>query len=103
MKDKLKKLRLDAGFSQDTLSKEIGVSKTCISAWENGTRSPSGQHILAYAEIFDLDEDFFEDIFPPESNVKNCFDITVLNARGAKKLYDFYLELIKDNENLKKY
>jgi len=102
MKDKLKKLRLDAGFSQDTLAKEMGVSKTCISAWENGTRRPSGQYILAYAEIFDLDNDFFEDEYPQGSNVQQCFDMTVLNARGAKKMYDYYLELIKDEEYLKK-
>ena len=102
MKDKLKKLRLDAGFSQDTLAKEIGVSKTCISAWESGKRKPSGKNMLAYAEIFDLDADFFEDILSPESNVGKCFDMTVLNAKGAKKMYDYYLELIKDEENLKK-
>jgi len=102
MKNKLKQLRKDAGLSQDSLAKEIGVSKTCISSWENGTRTPSGNHILSYITLFDLDADFFDDVIPKKSNAGQCFDMTVLNAKGARKMYEFYLELIKDKENLKK-
>lgn len=102
MKNKLKHLRKDAGFSQDTLAKELGVSKACISSWESGTRSPSGEHLLSYITLFDLDADFFDDVLPKKSNANRCFDMTILNAKGARKMYEYYLELIKDKEYLKK-
>lgn len=103
METKFKQLRIDAGISQDTLAKEFGVSKSCISAWENGTRSPAGRHLLSYIKLFRLDTDFFEEEIKTEKNgAQKCFDMTVLNVCGAKKMYDFYLSLIEKEEYLKK-
>lgn len=102
METKFKKIRLDAGLSQDALAKELGVSKSCISAWENGTRTPGGAHLFSYIKLFGLEEDFFDDGLPKTSNVQKCFDMTILNAKGAKKMYDFYLSLIENEEYLKK-
>lgn len=102
METKFKKIRKDAGISQDTLAKELGVSKSCISAWENGTRHPGSQHLLSYIKLFNLDADFFDDGLPKNSNVERCFDMTLLNAKGAKKMYDYYLSLIENEEYLKK-
>ncbi len=102
METKFKKIRKDAGISQDTLAKELGVSKSCISAWENGTRKPGITHLLSYIKLFDLADDYFDDDFPKNSNAGKCFDMTVLNAKGAKKMYDYYLSLIEKEEYLKK-
>jgi len=102
METKFKKIRLEAGLSQDSLARELGVSKSCISAWENGTRTPGSAHLLSYIKLFDLEEDFFDDGIPKNSNVQKCFDMTILNAKGAKKMYDYYLSLIEKEEYLKK-
>ena len=102
METKFKKIRKDAGLSQDTLAKELGVSKSCISAWENGTRTPSGVHLLSYMKLFDLDDAFFDEGLPQNSNAGKCFDMTILNAKGARKMYDYYLSLIENEEYLKK-
>ena len=102
METKFKKIRKEAGISQDTLAKELGVSKSCISAWENGTRTPGVDKLLSYIKIFNLDEDYFKEDIPPASNAGKCFDMTVLNAKGAKKMYDYYLSLIEKEEYLKK-
>ena len=103
MKNKLKKLRIDQGISQETLAKELGVSKSCICAWENGKRTPGADKLLSYIQLFKLDSDYFDDSdFPQNSNAHTCFDMTVLNAKGAKKMYDFYLSLIENEEYLKK-
>lgn len=101
METKFKKLRLDAKLSQDTLAKELGVSKSCISAWENGKRHPGSENLLSYIKLFNLDADFFDDL-PKKSNAQRCFDMTVLNAKGAKKMFDYYLSLIENEEYLKK-
>lgn len=103
METKFKKLRVEAGISQDTLAKELGVSKACISAWENGKRTPGGEKLLSYIKVFNLDENYFADEgLPAVSNAGRCFDMTVLNAKGAKKMYDLYLSLIEKEEYLKK-
>lgn len=98
-----KKLRTDAGISQDTLSRELGVSKSCISAWENGKYTPASEHLLSYIKVFDLADDFFDAQILKNSNAQKCFDMTALNVHGAKKMYDLYLSLIKDEKYLKKY
>ena len=102
MKEKLKNLRISAGLSQDALAAELGVAKSSISSWENGKRTPDSMHLLAYVKAFDLDEDFFDDGLPKKSNVGECFDMTRLNVRGAKKMYDLYLSLLENEEYLKK-
>lgn len=102
METKFKKLRIQAGMSQDSLARELGVSKSCISAWENGKRNPGGEHLLSYIKLFNLDADFFDDGIPKGSNAGKCFDMTLLNAKGAKKMYDFYLSLIENEKYLKK-
>lgn len=103
MNNKLKKLRTDEGISQETLAKELGVSKSCICAWEKGTRTPGADKLLLYIQLFKLDSDYFDDAsFLQGSNVHTCFDMTVLNVKGAKKMYDLYLSLIENEEYLKK-
>lgn len=103
MKEKLKGLRLDAHFSQDVLAKELGVSKSCISAWENGKRSPDTKNLVSYIRVFDLEPDFFEEeISSKMAGAHKIFDMTVLNVKGAKKMYDFYLSLLENEEYLKK-
>ena len=101
METKFRKIRLESGISQDVLAKELGVSKACISAWENGKRRPGGEHLLSYIKVFNLNADFFDDDLPA-SNAGKCFDMTLLNAKGAKKMYDLYLSLIENEEYLKK-
>ena len=39
--EKLKELRKDFNISQVTLAKELGVSKQCVSNWENDNILPS--------------------------------------------------------------
>lgn len=102
METKFKKIRTEAGLTQEALAREFGVSKSCISSWENGTRTPGGAHLLSYMRMFNLEEDFFDDGIPKNSNVQKCFDMTLLNAKGAKKMYDYYLSLIENEEYLKK-
>ena len=36
LNEKIKKLRISHGISQVILAKELGVSKQCVSNWENG-------------------------------------------------------------------
>lgn len=102
MENKYKKIRIDSGLSQAETAKLLGVSKSCISAWENGLRIPGVEKVLSYINAFGLDADYFNEDTPPASNASRCFDMTLLNANGAKKMYELYLSLIEDEEYLKK-
>lgn len=47
-------LRNEKGVGQVALADAIGVSKGCISLWENGLRDPSLSCLVALAEYFGI-------------------------------------------------
>lgn len=52
MMNKIKKCRLDAGFAQKYIAKQIGVSNQTVSYWETGQRTPSADNYKQLADIF---------------------------------------------------
>ncbi len=104
MHNKLKYLRLSKNLSQSELAEMMGISRSCISSWERGTRKPGSLSIFKYYKIFKLPNNYFSpSVNENEYSSLNCFDVSLLNSKGVKKLYDFYLELVKKEEYLKKY
>jgi putative transcriptional regulator len=60
VKNSLKELRTEAGWSQAVLGEKLGVSRQTIIALENGKYDPSLKLALAIARVFDrLVEDIF--------------------------------------------
>ena len=55
---KITDLRKAAGISQDTLARQLGVSRQAISKWELGTAMPETKNIVQLAEIFDVTTDY---------------------------------------------
>ena len=52
--DTLMYLRSEKGIGQVELANAIGVSKGCISLWENGLREPTLSCLLSLARYFDI-------------------------------------------------
>ena len=50
----LKELRVSMGVKQTDLAKAVGVSKGCISLWENNLREPTLSCLLALADYFQV-------------------------------------------------
>ena len=48
----IKELRLKRGWTQEELSKKLGITNKMISFYELGTREPSRKTLLSLAEIF---------------------------------------------------
>lgn len=56
--DRIKQLREQRGFTQAALAKMLGVTRSCVNAWEMGVSVPSTQSLVQLAEIFDISTDY---------------------------------------------
>jgi putative transcriptional regulator len=63
MKNSLKELRSEAGWSQAALGEKLGVSRQTIIALENGKYDPSLKLAFSLAQVF---KRRIEDIFTPD-------------------------------------
>jgi len=58
LNDRIKKLRVSYGISQVVLAKELGVSKQCVSNWENDNILPSIDMLVRIASYFRVSCDY---------------------------------------------
>lgn len=54
----LKKLRVNAGYSQQKLADKLNVSRSAIAMWESGASHPDNTYLLRLAKIFHTTTDF---------------------------------------------
>lgn len=57
--NRLKTLRIQNNMTQFQLSQKLGLTKSVISAYENGLRMPSYDVLIAISNIFRVTTDFF--------------------------------------------
>lgn len=63
MRKWLSELRIQSGYTQEELAKELGISRSHLSSIEVGTRDPGGKTARKIAEKLNFDMAlFFEDI-----------------------------------------
>lgn len=53
--DNIKRLRLQDGLPQAQLAKALGVSKSTVSMWETGERTPTLETLEFIADYFNVD------------------------------------------------
>lgn len=56
--ERLKELRLEKGLSQRELAKLSNLSHNAISQWENETRIPNAEAVVALAKFFSVTTDY---------------------------------------------
>lgn len=54
----LKNLRLQANLSQSELAQMLGISRSAVSSYESGTRSPNHDVLLKLAVLFNVSTDY---------------------------------------------
>jgi transcriptional regulator with XRE-family HTH domain len=64
----LKAARVNAGMTQATAAKEIGVTADVISNWERGLSFPNVKNIMAIEKAYGIP--YADIIFLPKDNVK---------------------------------
>lgn len=60
-KEKVKKVRLETGYSQEQLARELGVSFATINRWENGKSEPRQIALNMFKQFCDLHNIFVEE------------------------------------------
>ncbi|MGI6429335.1 MAG: helix-turn-helix domain-containing protein [Syntrophomonadaceae bacterium] len=54
----MKTLRLQANLSQSELAQSLGISRSAVSSYENGTRDPNYDILLKLAAFFNVSTDY---------------------------------------------
>ena len=57
LNENIKRLRLSHGFNQIMFGKLLGVTKQCVSNWENDNVLPSIEMLVKMADIFGISTD----------------------------------------------
>ena len=74
LNEKIKKLRSSYNMSQVDLARQLGVSKQCVSNWENDNVQPSVEMLVKIAKFFNVSPDYLLDI-----DEKNVLDVQGLS------------------------
>lgn len=56
--DKIRMLREQQGITQTQLAKRLGITRSCVNAWEMGISVPSTQYVVELATTFNVSTDF---------------------------------------------
>lgn len=79
--NRLKTLRIQNNMTQFQLSQKLGLTKSVISAYENGLRMPSYDVLIAISNIFRVTTDFLLGI-----EHKNNIDLSSLSLEEVDAL-----------------
>lgn len=88
----LKKLRTDAGISQQSLGDRFNISQQAIYKYENGLAEPDIEMLKNFAGFFNVSVDYLIDFAPSEN--ENSGDEASLHPTVLE------LELIKETRQL---
>lgn len=56
--ERIKELRLSLGINQVRFASKLGVTKQCVSNWENGNLQPSMDMLIRIAQTFSVSADY---------------------------------------------
>lgn len=83
---RLKTLRLQYNLTQEDLAQKLGVSKSVISAYENGFRRPSFEALIKLAYTFQVSTDYLLGI--EQKSMLDLSGLTPEQKTAIKKLVD---------------
>jgi transcriptional regulator with XRE-family HTH domain len=81
--DRIKLLREKKEWTQATLAKQLGVTRSSVNAWELGISIPSTQYIVELAKIFGVSTDYLLGV---ESSA--TINITGLSEKDIQLVYE---------------
>lgn len=87
--DKLRKIRDEAGISQERLAEELNVSRQAVAKWEAGTAMPDIDNLVGIGNFFQVSLDYL---------VKDagCLDVKCAPNCDSSEIIDFIVEAKKN-------
>lgn len=89
--NKLKKLRMDEGMSQEELSRELSVSRQAVYKWESNRGYPDIDNLIRISDIFNVTID---ELIRNDKDMKNKISIDEEQAFESLDDAGFYLGMI---------
>lgn len=89
--ERIKELRTSKGWTMEELGEKLGKTKSTISTWEKGTRSPKVRDMREIAEVFGVTESYLLGL------TENQDTVTVKESNGES--IKFSLDSIYVYEN----
>ena len=88
--EKIYELRKNEGYSQETLSEKLGVSRQSVSKWETGESVPEIDKIVALSKIFSVTTDFllnddYEDKAEKETAKEDTVSVEFKDIEAVKE------------------
>lgn len=80
--ERIKEVREKNGFTQSSLAKKLGLSRSAVNAWEMGVSIPSAQYLIELAKLFKVSTDYILEVEPQET-----LNITSLENEEKQILY----------------
>lgn len=97
---RLRELRARHGMTQDRVARELGVHESAVSRWENGTRFPTGEDLVALSDLFTVSVDYLlgksEQFTVPGSALLDRTLLARLDAAATTAEFD---QMIQANED----
>lgn len=93
--DRIKFLREQLQMTQTELSKQLGITRSSVNAWEMGISIPSTQYIVELAEIFSVSTDYLLNV-----NASSTVSVRGLTESDVSLVYAMITHL--RNKNLEK-
>ena len=53
-----KQLRIEKGYTQETIAKALGISRSAVGMYESGKRIPDSEDLEKFADFFNVDIDY---------------------------------------------
>ena len=87
--DKITELRKKAGWSQEELAAQLGVSRQSVSKWEGAQSVPDMEKILQLSNLFGVSTDYLlkDEITQPETKTHdNRYRINHCNRADRRRM-----------------
>jgi len=103
---KLKQLRKSKGMTQEQVAERVDITRSTISNYEIGRRTPHLKDLSALADVFGVGLDYFgvspkDEAFDLISRAREIFECKQVPRQTKESLYKemmrLYLELEEDN------
>lgn len=101
--DKLRKARLQKGWTQEQLAQQIGIAKSTLTGYEKGNREPDVFKIKRILEILDVDSDYLLGVSrepkQKETTLNEPEGYSLLSAESRKIVDNLVIQLLEMQEN----